>query len=198
MMGICKSCFGGGGKYLGQSPVHDSYLAPDAEKLLASQDEAASIVSREPVDTVKPMMLAYKEQASADAQESPAVGPAVEVDEASEEVEETLPQEDQVQLTVSSVGSLGGVLEDVPEHCELGASEDNPSAEDGVEKVGCLVGEGAGVPVGGSAAKPTPKVRHHSFGSRTILAANPNEGKKNTCLFISISQFVVLGWTYGH
>ena len=105
---------------------------------------------------------------------------------------------DPVQLTVSSMGSVAAVLEDVPEHCELGADENE-------QEIGDLAAAVASASLdttsklppkaplmhtssnestvtsipGGSVIKNTPKVRHHSIGSRTILAANPNEGNIN-------------------
>ena len=100
---------------------------------------------------------------------------------------------DPVQLTVSSLGSVGGVLQDVPEHCELGADENEENFEDlaASSTIGSLAQEASKLPpkapvmhttsnestVTSGIVKNTPKVRHHSIGSRTILAANPNEGK---------------------
>ena len=199
-MGICKSCFGGG-KYLGQSPVQESFLEADAQKLLPKKDDAASIVSREPSEStsqVKPLIKTEcgdsgtcvdemselrgaslsrsDELEDGSGEDEPQDGSG---DEPQDEVEV-----DQVQLTVSSVGSLGGVLEDVPEHCELGADDENPDPAD-YERIDVLVHEAATL-----AAKPTPKVRHHSFGSRTILAANPNEGKSSSNFFLTIFYFL--------
>ena len=95
-----------------------------------------------------------------------------------------IPDPDPVQLTVSSLGSVGGVLQDVPEHCELGADENEHSVEIvdvaklppkvPVALINYTSAESTVTSVTGM--KNTPKVRHHSIGSRTILAANPNEG----------------------
>ena len=105
---------------------------------------------------------------------------------------------DPVQLTVSSLGSVGAVLQDVPEHCELGADENEEIFEDSagaMSTIGSQSQEASKLPpkapvmhtssnestvtsvTAGGLVKSTPKVRHHSIGSRTILAANPNEGK---------------------
>ena len=92
---------------------------------------------------------------------------------------------DPVQLTVSSIGSIGGVLEDVPEHCELGIRRDSAGVpassvvSEATETFPLLLQEGG-------SSRPTPKIRHHSFGSqtaRTVLTANPAEGNFTLNIF---------------
>ena len=232
-MNICNSCFGGGAKYLGQSPVEESLIDTDAQKLLPKGSLRSPVISDAPGGTDHVLDPSQQDDLKVDKVLKKAEGgdSGTCVDELSEKRDTFVPNCDEnedaeilghievdlappvtqrfnvqeavgyqypeavldvseayievpdpVQLTVSSIGSLGGILEDVPEHCELESRRDSAGVPvpslNGDEAENCPL-----IQDGGGSSKPTPKLRHHSFGSqtpRTILTANPAEG--NTSL----------------
>ena len=142
-MGLCKSCFSR--KPLGSSP-EQAGGEPDAQMLivrsgsqqgLVSAVEPSSLSCEEPTTTVEDKLersetgdsgTCVDEDNPKDKTESKENIIDVEDDDARRykdvrELEEA-GDVDLVQLTVSSVASFGAVLEDVPEHCELGADVD--------------------------------------------------------------------------
>lgn len=191
MMGICNACFGRSDKYLGTSPVDDSYLQQDAQKLLPKDSPRISVISGEPAKHCVPEKeslvkteggdsgtcvdeLCEKKDVSPPRESEPEKeqerGPREESAGAVEQETVQLLEQDPVQLTVSSIGSIGGTLEDVPEQGEL---ETDEHSSDYLESENTpLMGEQQA-----SLPRPAPQSRHHSFGSqRTILTANPVEG----------------------
>ena len=233
MMNICNSCFGGGAKYLGQSPVEESHLSSDAQKLLPKGSERSLVISNAPgcsdqelepshsKDSPSSDKLIHKveggdsgtcvddmgdktensvkncdENEEKDTYPSLQIEPALphtprfdvrksDTDALIDDSEAYIEVPDPVQLTVSSIGSIGGVLEDVPEHCELGIRRDSA----GVPASSVVSEETETLPLllqEGGSSRPTPKIRHHSFGSqtaRTVLTANPAEGNFTLNIF---------------
>ena len=132
MMGLCQSCFCRG--------LHRSPEAPDRASLVAGGEEQkllrkegrgsqGSLVTREPRgEASKEEKLEKSETGDSGTCVDEILGhtPATSkeaVEEAGDlEEEEVFEAEDQVQLTVSSLASLG-MLEDVPEHAEEEQSE---------------------------------------------------------------------------
>ena len=187
MMGICSSCFGKSNKYLGQSPKENSFLEPDAEKLLP-KEKIEKIVGQDPAkghekekENTKDILIkaeggdpgTFVDKLSETKITTAGCGGLGEDDDEPEQVQEpdvTEPgEQDLVQLTVSSMGS-GYVLENVPETAEHEADE---TGEGGDSEHDPLIIADTSLLV---LNKPTPTLRHHSFGSRTILGANPLEG----------------------
>ena len=192
MMGICSSCFGKSNKYLGQSPKENSFLDPDAEKLIPKEkiekivvEEPAKETEKKEEDDGKERLIkaeggdsgTFDDELSETNCVSPGVcgeasaEPEEEVEEPQEQDEPEPGEPDPVQLTVSSMGS-GFVLEKVPETAEHDTDEGDEGGEGEECENAPLITDTSLTVVN----KPTPKLRHHSFGSRTILAANPLEG----------------------
>ena len=141
MMGLCKSCFST--KYLGSSP-EEGGVDPDAQQLIVKSNSQQILVTIEPLKGEEEV-----EEVVEDKLERCETGdsgtcidelylkhdnPREKTDSKEEINLETVRDDDcehdgegnLVQLTVSSIGSLRGTLEDVPEHCELGADGDDP------------------------------------------------------------------------
>jgi len=234
MMGLCSSCFGK--KYQGGSALEsDSYLAPDAEKLLASSSPKISVFSGgggggANSEAIKIEKILAKSEASdsgtcidefcdrraAEQQPDPECRiqneqPAENSADAKDAAE--LPscaqsengaggcgglELENVQVTLSSVGSLGGILEEVPEAAELDPEDEEENSSSlqplllpTTEKAASVASEedsplllegGQGwrssTPVSSAPPKPgSSEDRHHSFGSKkSILSSVMAEG----------------------
>jgi hypothetical protein len=237
MMGLCSSCFGK--KYQGGSALEsDSYLAPDAEKLLASSSPKISVFSGggggggANSEAIKIEKILAKSEASdsgtcidefcdrraAEQQPDPEEcrikneQPAENSADGKDAAElPSFAQSDNgvgggcgglelenVQVTLSSVGSLGGILEEVPEAAELDPEDEEENSSSlqplllpATEKAASVASEedspllllegGQGwrssTPVSAAAPKPGSEDRHHSFGSKkSILSSVMAEG----------------------
>jgi len=140
-MGLCKSCFST--KYLGSSP-EEGGVDPDAQQLIVKSNSQQILVTIEPLKGEEEVEEVVEDKL--ERCETGDSGTCIdelylkhdnprEKTDSKEEIDlETVRDDDcehdgegnLVQLTVSSIGSLRGTLEDVPEHCELGADGDDP------------------------------------------------------------------------
>jgi len=132
MMGLCKSCFNS--KYLGTSP--EESREPDAQRLIVKSSSHQTLITAEPIKIEEDVIEEKLERCETgdsgtciDELYSKLDNPKEKTDSKEEIDLDTIKDDDceqeadidLVQLTVSSVTSFGGALEDVPEHCELGA-----------------------------------------------------------------------------
>eukprot|EP00092_Neocalanus_flemingeri_P039157 GFUD01042619.1.p1 GENE.GFUD01042619.1~~GFUD01042619.1.p1 ORF type:complete len:1156 (+),score=274.74 GFUD01042619.1:468-3935(+) len=138
MMGLCKSCFSA--KYLGSSP-DEANADPDAQQLIVKSSSKPMLVTIEPLKSQEAVVDKLEKCETGDSgtcidelylkHDNPKekTDSKEEIDlENQFDLENVKDEEgDLVQLTVSSVTSFGGALEDVPEHCELGAEYSDPN-----------------------------------------------------------------------
>ena len=138
-MGLCKSCFST--KYLGSSP-EEGNADPDAQRLIVKSSSKQMLVTIEPLKSQEEVVEDKLERCETgdsgtcidelylkhdnpkektDSKEEIDLEPVRDDDDCEHDGEGDL-----VQLTVSSMSSLRGGLEDVPEHCELGADGIDP------------------------------------------------------------------------
>ena len=141
MMGLCKSCFST--KYLGSSPEDRNTHTEDAEQLIVKSSSHHMLVTVEPSDNQQLVEEKLERVETGDSgtcidevylkQDNPE-----EKTDSKEEIDVETTREDDgdqdgegdlVQLTVSSIASLRGTLEDVPEHCELGGGDGDHDCE---------------------------------------------------------------------
>jgi len=141
MMGLCKSCFST--KYLGSSPEDRNTHTEDGEQLIVKSSSHHMLVTVEPSDNQQLVEEKLERVETGDSgtcidevylkQDNPE-----EKTDSKEEIDVETTREDDgdqdgegdlVQLTVSSIASLRGTLEDVPEHCELGGGDGDHDCE---------------------------------------------------------------------
>jgi len=134
-MGLCKSCFSA--KYLGSSP-DEANVDPDAQRLIVKSSSKPILVTIEPLKSQEIGVDKLEKCETGDSgtcidelyskQDNPKekTESKEEIDVENVDNDECEQEVDLVQLTVSSVTSFGGALEDVPEHCELGGESNDP------------------------------------------------------------------------